>query len=319
MEARLSTVESGLVELQAEVNSLVGLRLQLQQTLETRRGQRPGSVPSPSRPNGRPATPEADSPGPSVAPAAPADEPDTAAKRGGVEPVAVHHFDDVAAISEAVRSAVERLGYAMYNPRPPLPATLRRELLAVNLLLGSTDPVARVLEASRNLTEGPTAFTYCADADHSLILGMVSYLPPPFDADACITRLLQRQENLQKVLIVCETVDVSTALRGVLRGFGGTVSMAFSARQAVELVPLVQPDVVLLDLDLPRGEAWRTIASLRAKPLCRRVPLALMWQRPVNVDELRLHGGRAARDFPLSVDELCQGLRRELSPPIGAR
>ena len=316
IETRLATVESGLVELQAEVNSLIGLRLQLQQTLEARRNQRPGATRAPARPVARPASSAIDFASDPV-PEAPADEPAKPVARSTAEPATVRHFDDVPAITNAVRAAVERLG-GVYNPAPSTPANVRRQLVAVNLLLASADPFAVVMAASSEATDGPTAFTYGADAEHSLVLGMVPYIPPPFDADLCVTRLLKHREGPQKVLIVCESVEVSTELRGVLGRFGSTVSMAFSARQAAELVPLVEPDIVLVDLDLPRGEAWRTVARVRSDPLTRRLPLAFMWQKPVNVDELRQHLARVIRDFPPALDDLCQGLRRELSP-LGPR
>ena len=63
--------------------------------------------------------------------------------------------------------------------------------------------------------------------------------------------------SLGRVLVVDDQPEVALVLRDALEGFGYTVKVAVSGREALGLLSTYQPDVVLLDLSMPGlpGEA----------------------------------------------------------------
>jgi CheY-like chemotaxis protein len=102
-------------------------------------------------------------------------------------------------------------------------------------------------------------------------------------------------------------------VRALLNGARCSTSIALDARQAHDLVPMVKPEVVLLDLGLPRGEGLRLAARLRADLSTAGIGIAFLWGRPLAADEFRLHAARAVRDCQFTGEHLTRALLQELS------
>jgi CheY-like chemotaxis protein len=102
-------------------------------------------------------------------------------------------------------------------------------------------------------------------------------------------------------------------VRALLNGARCSTSVALDARQAYDLVPMVKPQLVLIDLGLPRGEGLRLAARLRTDPATAGVGIAFLWGRPLAPDEFRLHAARAVRDCQFASEHLIRPLLQELS------
>jgi DNA-binding NtrC family response regulator len=57
-------------------------------------------------------------------------------------------------------------------------------------------------------------------------------------------------------------VDALMSLRQALAREGMSVSMAWDGKQARELLGVVRPELVVIDLDLPRGDGFAFVAQL---------------------------------------------------------
>ncbi len=78
-----------------------------------------------------------------------------------------------------------------------------------------------------------------------------------------------------RVLVVEDSPLISSALRILLEAGGYDVSVADTARSAVEVGTLLPPDVVLLDLTLPDEDGLSVLADLRARMVNPSVKLAM--------------------------------------------
>src|SRR5438067_13813253 len=105
---------------------------------------------------------------------------------------------------------------------------------------------------------------------------MADIFPYPFRANDCATRLLARPGNLQRVMVVSEDVDTMGVMREILARGSCSTAVVFDSRQALEFLPLVNPDVMLVDLALPNGEALRVISRLKADPKTARLEIGLV-------------------------------------------
>src|SRR5207247_11481414 len=98
---------------------------------------------------------------------------------------------------------------------------------------------------------------------------------------------------------VGEDVDAFVRLRQALARQGMSVSMAWNAKQAEELLPLVRPAVVVLDLDLPAREACGIAAQLGAcDPPPTTVLVAGSPERAVRLAAPAVHPARAHPPTP---------------------
>ena len=98
----------------------------------------------------------------------------------------------------------------------------------------------------------------------ALPLGMIEPAARGLDPEAVLTSLGPCATRGTRVVTVGEDVDAFVSLRQALARQGMSVSMAWNAKQAEELLPLVRPAVVVLDLDLPAREACGIAAQLGA-------------------------------------------------------
>src|SRR5262249_46664232 len=144
-------------------------------------------------------------------------------------------------------------------------------------------------------------------------LGMVDFFAHPFEVDACASRLLGRPGGLQRLLAVSEDVDLMSAVREVLGRVRCSVATAFDGRQALDLVPMIKPEVVLVDLALARGEALRIVSRLRSDPKTASISVAMLWTAPLTHKDIAQSALRVVRDYPLTPAEVGQSLERLLT------
>jgi CheY-like chemotaxis protein len=70
----------------------------------------------------------------------------------------------------------------------------------------------------------------------------------------------------RRVLVVDDNEDAVESLAALLRLFGHEVDVAFDGEQALTLAPEVRPDLVLLDLGMPRMDGHEVARRMRAAP-----------------------------------------------------
>ncbi len=99
-------------------------------------------------------------------------------------------------------------------------------------------------------------------ADRALAVGMVEPAVRPIDPDAILTALAAYTTRGTRVVTAGADVDSLMSLRQALSRGGMSVSMAWDATQATDLLGVVKPEVVVVDLDLPRREGYSIVARL---------------------------------------------------------
>lgn len=71
---------------------------------------------------------------------------------------------------------------------------------------------------------------------------------------------------MKTVMVVDDDLDIQLLLRLELTAEGYDVVTANNGREAVEMVPSVQPDCILLDIMMPELDGWGVLAELE-RPL----------------------------------------------------
>lgn len=96
----------------------------------------------------------------------------------------------------------------------------------------------------------------------TLPLGPIELAARPLDADAVAELLAPLATRGTRVVTIGADIDALVSVRYALTHQGMSVSMAWDARQAADILPLVRPDVVVLDLALPAREGYTILARL---------------------------------------------------------
>jgi CheY-like chemotaxis protein len=96
-----------------------------------------------------------------------------------------------------------------------------------------------------------------------------------------------------RVLVVDDNKVIRQLIRVNLELEGFEVMTAADGAECLELVHRVRPDVITLDIVMPRLDGLRTAARLRADPRTRELPIAIIsaatpleeeWGRAADVD-----------------------------------
>jgi len=101
-------------------------------------------------------------------------------------------------------------------------------------------------------------------ADRALMLGMVEAMGSPVDPDDVVETLERYAVRGTRVVTAGADVDALMSLRQALARKGLSVSMAWDAKQAADLLQVVRPEVVVVDLALPRRDGYGIVARLAA-------------------------------------------------------
>jgi CheY-like chemotaxis protein len=114
-----------------------------------------------------------------------------------------------------------------------------------------------------------------ATHDRAIALGLIEPAGRPLDADAVLAALEGHAARGTRVITAGADVDALMSLRQALSRSGMSVSMAWDGKQAADLLGVVRPEVVVIDLELPRREGYGIVAQLaelEAAPTAVLVP-----------------------------------------------
>ncbi len=228
----------------------------------------------------------------------------------------VVHLEENKECREGVQRLLRQLPQARYLNTLDLAAPAKEGplLLAVNLLNRAHDPIAALARVVSH-TGAWTVFAYCADGKFGFLFGEATFFPSPFDVHACATWLLSTYGSVQRLLVASNNIEMTSELRTALAKIRCSASVALDYRQVVELVPLVQPEVVLVDLSLPRADGLKLVSRLRNDEKTAALPLGIILPDHQRVAEFRKNAFRAAREGSFSVDKLVKSLAQDLGLP----
>ena len=129
----------------------------------------------------------------------------------------------------------------------------------------------------------------------------------------------------RRILVVDDAADCRESLAEVLRIAGGDVRTAVDGLAGLEAAAIFDPEIVLLDIRMPKMDGYETARQLRASPRGEKLILIALtgWGQPEHVEKSKLAGFDEHMTKPVEVDALLQRLAnlktREQPPrPIAA-
>ena len=118
----------------------------------------------------------------------------------------------------------------------------------------------------------------------------------------------------QKILIVDDSIPQHSLIKVALEEQSITFFSAFGGPFALKMAVLVQPDLILLDVDMPEMNGFDVCRLLKADPKIRNIPVVFL-TASASMDERICGFNLGAIDYitkPFNPAELCARVRAAL-------
>ena len=118
-----------------------------------------------------------------------------------------------------------------------------------------------------------------------------------------------------KVLVVDDEVNITQILEFSIGSEGFDVITAQNGEEAIEKARREQPDLIILDIMMPKIDGYEACRILKANPLTRSIPVVLLTAKGRDIDK-RLGMEVGATDYivkPFSPNKLVERINQLLS------
>ncbi|RJR26231.1 MAG: response regulator [Candidatus Latescibacterota bacterium] len=118
-----------------------------------------------------------------------------------------------------------------------------------------------------------------------------------------------------KILVVDDEVNITQILQFSIGAEGFEVLTAQNGEEAIEKARREQPDLIILDIMMPKIDGYEACRILKANPLTRNIPVVLLTAKGREIDK-RLGFEVGATDYivkPFSPNKLIERIHRLLS------
>jgi GAF domain-containing protein/DNA-binding response OmpR family regulator len=259
----------------------------------------------------------------------PVPEGRTAARVKPVHPVAqeaeeplILVVDDDATVRELVERHLERSGFAVVTAGGGqeglrLARELRPAAVTLDIMMPDLDgwTVLAAIKGDPELAGIPVVLMSIVDQkNRGYALGAADYLVKPVDRTKLVETLTSICGSTSGCALLVDDDDVvRRSVRQALEPIGWQVTEAENGHVAVEAITTARPDVIILDLMMPKMDGFEFLDELRSRPDWRDIPVVVITAKDLtDEDRNRLNGGVERIIQKSDRDEMLRQLSREI-------
>lgn len=156
----------------------------------------------------------------------------------------------------------------------------RTAALAVDSLVGQQEIVIKSLGSHLQYVKGISGATVMGDGSLVPILNVRELLDGELgDARPAAPVTDPEADTPLEVLIVDDSVSVRQVVARLLESRGWKTTFARDGVEALETLSFLTPDVIVLDVEMPRMNGYEFLSARRSHPSCRTVPVVMLTSR----------------------------------------
>jgi chemosensory pili system protein ChpA (sensor histidine kinase/response regulator) len=151
--------------------------------------------------------------------------------------------------------------------------------LVTDELVGSREIVVKSLGPQISAIRGIAGATILGDGRIVLILDMGSLVRSEWRARPTETVVLDQRDRRTFALVVDDSITVRRVTQRLLERNGMRVLTAKDGVDAVSLLQENMPDIILLDIEMPRMDGYEVAAHVRNDPRLKQIPIVMITSR----------------------------------------
>ncbi len=169
----------------------------------------------------------------------------------------------------------------------PLPVILARSgddsiALQVDQVIGSREVVVKTLGPQFNEVSGVAGATVLGDGRVVIILDLMALVGSSsfeFETVDVKEEVVEPANKVAKVMIVDDSVTVRKVTTRLMERHGWEVTTAKDGIDAMQQLQEVFPDVMLLDIEMPKMDGFEVLRSVRRDPRLEKLPIIMITSR----------------------------------------
>jgi signal transduction histidine kinase/CheY-like chemotaxis protein len=231
--------------------------------------------------------------------------------------------DDDATVRELVERHLKRSGFGVVTAGGGqeglrLVRELRPAAVTLDIMMPDLDgwTVLAAIKGDPALAATPVVLMSIVDQkNRGYALGAADYLVKPVDRTKLVETLTAIcGSTAGGALLVDDDEVVRRSVRQALEPIGWQVTEAENGQVAVEVLTAARPDVIILDLMMPKMDGFEFLNELRARPPWQDVPVVVITAKDLTeADRERLNGGVERIIQKSDRDEMLRQLSREIA------
>ena len=151
--------------------------------------------------------------------------------------------------------------------------------LVTDELVGSREIVVKSLGPQISGIRGIAGATILGDGRIVIILDMGSLVRSEWRARPAETLVLDQRDRRTFALVVDDSITVRRVTQRLLERNGMRVLTAKDGVDAVSLLQEHLPDIILLDIEMPRMDGYEVAAHVRGDPRLKNIPIVMITSR----------------------------------------
>jgi chemosensory pili system protein ChpA (sensor histidine kinase/response regulator) len=151
--------------------------------------------------------------------------------------------------------------------------------LVTDELVGSREIVVKSLGPQISGIRGIAGATILGDGRIVVILDMGSLVRSEWRARPAESGLLEQRDRRTFALVVDDSITVRRVTQRLLERNGMRVLTAKDGVDAVSLLQENLPDIILLDIEMPRMDGYEVAAHVRGDPRLKNIPIVMITSR----------------------------------------
>jgi CheY-like chemotaxis protein len=231
--------------------------------------------------------------------------------------------DDDATVRELVERHLERSGFAVVTASGGreglrLVRELRPAAVTLDILMPDLDgwTVLAAIKGDPVLSGTPVLLMSIVDQkNRGYALGAADYLVKPVDRAKLVETLTGIcGPTAGRALLVDDDEVVRRSVSQALEPIGWNVTEAENGQAAIESLTAARPNVIILDLMMPKMDGFEFLDELRGRPDWQGTPVVIITAKDLtDEDRNRLNGGVERIIQKSDRDEMLRQLSREIS------
>jgi len=231
--------------------------------------------------------------------------------------------DDDATVRELVQRHLERSGFGVViagggQEGLRLVRELRPAAVTLDIMMPDLDgwTVLAAIKGDPELAGIPVVLMSIVEQkNRGYALGAADYLVKPVDRTKLVETLTSIcGSTAGKALLVDDDEIVRRSVRQALEPIGWKVTEAENGQVAVDAITAARPDVIILDLMMPKMDGFEFLDELRRRSDWQGIPVVVITAKDLtDEDRVRLNGGVERIIQKSDRDEMLRQLSRELA------